>query len=350
MILKQIDEAVSSGARLFKACGILGINEKSIQRWRLEEDGGEDRRHGPNSKPKNQLSSKEIDKIIEIATSPEYRNLPPSQIVPDLADKGKFFGSEATFYRVLEQKKLNAHRDASKPKKHKKPRQLIANGPNQVWTWDITFLKSPIKGVFYYLYLVVDVWSRKIVGFEIHESESSELAAFLFESICQKEGIRFGGLSVHSDNGSAMKGATLLVTFNYLGVTPSYSRPHVSNDNPYSESLFRTLKYRPEYPTKPFRSIEDAREWVSGFVDWYNNAHRHSSIRFVTPSQRHEMESSKILKLREEVYKKAKEKHPERWSRKTRSWKDINTVSLNPENPSRMITINRGSLKNAVGF
>jgi len=187
--------------------------------------------------------------------------------------------------------------------------------------------------MFFYLYLVVDVWSRKIVGWDVYEEESSALASALFERTCAalERDPKTLKLVVHADNGGPMKGATLAATFDRLGVQPSFSRPHVSDDNPFSEALFRTLKYRPEYPTRPFASVEDARQWVAAFVAWYNTAHLHSSIRFVTPEDRHSGRELDLLAGRKKVYEAAQAAHPERWSRTTRCWAPVATVYLNPE-------------------
>ena len=177
----------------------------------------------------------------------------------------------------------------------------------------------------------MDIYSRKIVGWQVYEEESSALAADLMTYICQREDIKKNQVTLHSDNGSPMKGATMLATLQALGIIPSFSRPSVSNDNPYSESLFRTLKYRPEYPDSAFENLTAARAWVTGFVDWYNNEHLHSSIKFVTPQQRHTGEERKILENRKQVYKQAKLNNPTRWSGDIRNWDQINHVYLNPE-------------------
>ena len=199
-----------------------------------------------------------------------------------------------------------------------------------MWSWDITYLRSPIRGSFYYLYLVVDVWSRKVVGWKVHECESPELAAALIKEAVEQEGAAAERLVLHSDNGGPMKGATLLAMLGALGIVPSFSRPRVSDDNPYSEALYRTVKYRPEYPSTPFRSLEDARWWVRAFVGWYNTEHRHSAIRFVTPVQRHGGEHLLVLSGRKEVYEEAKRKRPNRWSGQVRDWRPIGEVVLNP--------------------
>ena len=223
-----------------------------------------------------------------------------------------------------------AHRAASRPPQARRPHELMATAPNQVWSWDITYLKSPIRGQFVHLYLVVDVFSRKIVGAAVHETENSEHAAELIAQACRIEGIDPGQLALHSDNGSPMKGATLLATLQRLGVVPSFSRPRVSDDNPFSEALFRTVKYRPEYPSGPFESLEAARAWVCGLVDWYNHEHLHSGISFVAPAERHAGRDQAILERRRAVYEAARARHPERWSGPIRAWSRIEVVRLNP--------------------
>ena len=192
------------------------------------------------------------------------------------------------------------------------------------------YLRGAIRGSFYYLYMFEDVYSRKIVGWQIHEEETMELAASLFKEICSRLKLDPTGLVLHSDNGGPMKGSTMLATLQRLGVTPSFSRPRVSDDNPYSEALFRTLKYRPEYPSEAFSSLEHARAWTSFFVNWYNTEHRHSAIRFVTPDERHEGRDKDILAKRHRVYQLARAKNPTRWSAKTRNWEPVETVTLNP--------------------
>jgi len=224
------------------------------------------------------------------------------------------------------------HRGRSqKAKKSKPPTTHIAKAPNQVWSWDISYLPSTTKGLFHYLYLVEDIYSRKIVGWEVHESESGERAAELMQRTVLSEHCFREPLVLHSDNGSPMKSFTLQSKLADLGITPSHSRPRVSNDNAFSESLFRTIKYCPQWPSQGFVTLEGARKWVMHFVRWYNNEHRHSAIRFVTPAQRHRCEDKAILNKRDEVYALAKAKHPERWSGKTRNWEPINGVTLNPE-------------------
>lgn len=310
------------------ACRILGVSVRTIQRWRLE-GGGEDGREGPRTEPGNKLSEAERQAVLDVATSPEFRDVSPKQMVPTLADQCIYLASEATVYRILREAKLMAHREPSRPPSPK-PRELVATGPNQVYTWDITYLRSPVRGEFFYLSMFVDLFSRKIVGWRVDEEESMDHAAELIRRICWREGIEPGTVHLHSDNGGPMKGSTMLATLQKLGVVPSFSRPRVSDDNPYSEALFRTLKYRPGYPHGPFGDVEAARAWVAAFVDWYNHSHLHSSIQFVTPADRHEGRDVEILAQRKEVYEAARAKKPERWSGSTRDWTPPTEVVLNP--------------------
>ncbi len=254
---------------------------------------------------------------------------PPSQIVPSLADKGTYVASESSFYHVLKANKLAAHRGKSKPAVRQKPKELTATGPNQIYSWDITYLKSEVAGIFFYLYFFMDIYSRKIVGYGVHEEQSAEHASVMIEAICTAEGISRDQLTLHSDNGGPMKGATMVATLKRLGVIPSFSRPSVSDDNPYSESLFKTTKYCPQYPGKPFESVHAALGWVKTFVAWYNEDHLHSGIRYVTPGSRHRGEDMEILSARDKVYAAAKKRRPNRWSRQTRNWGHIKDVFLN---------------------
>jgi len=267
---------------------------------------------------------------LEVANSPEFRDSSPKQIVPILADRGAYVASESTFYRVLRAEGQQKHRETSRQPRVR-PHAQTATGPGQVWSWDITYLRANVRGTFYFLYLFVDVWSRKIVGWEVHEDESMEHASVLVRRLARQEGIDPDQLVLHSDNGGPMKGATMKATLDALGITPSYSRPHVSDDNPFSEALFRTLKYRPEYPHDAFGDITEARAWVAAFVDWYNNEHRHSAINYVTPEQRHARRHLKLLLDRTAVYAAARQRHPNRWTGRCRSWTPVEEVHLNPD-------------------
>lgn len=331
MILEHIDASIQAGSRQSEACKLLELDPRTVQRWKGQE-GGDDRRHGPVSAPANKLSDRERARILSTVNSPEFRDLSPKQIVPALADQDAYIASESTMYRILREAKLLAHRENSRPptKRHK-PNEYVATAPNQVWSWDITYLMSPVRGIFYYLYMVVDVWSRKIVAADLHTEESSAHASALLAEAYRLEGVLPGSLVVHMDNGGPMKGATLTATLQKLGAFTSYSRPSVSNDNPFSESLFRTMKYRPAFPSGPFASIEAARLWVAEFVRWYNTQHLHSGIRFVTPADRHRGGDAQLLERRKAVYQKARARRPERWSGNTRNWNPIEEVVLNPD-------------------
>jgi putative transposase len=334
MILGLLAEAVAAGARQERACEELGLDARTLQRWK-RRGIGEDGRAGPRHPPSNKLSERERAQVLAVANAPEHRDLSPNQIVPRLADLGEYLASESSFYRILREAGQQQHRELSRaPTGRHRPDELIADGPNQVWSWDISYLPTLIRGRFFYLYLVMDVWSRKIVGWEVHDQESSELAAQLIATACADEGVDRGQLVIHSDNGAPMKGAMLLATLQMLGVLASFSRPRVSDDNPYSEALFRTTKSRPSYPRDGFADLEAARRWVAGFVRWYNHEHRHSAIRFVTPEQRHTGADVSLLTHRGEVYERARVRHPERWSRTTRDWSRPELVALNPEHAS----------------
>lgn len=330
MILELIDEAVHAGARRARACAVAGLDTRTVERWRKRVNG-DDLRRGPKTRPANALTAEEEATVIELATAPEFVGLSPHQLVPKLADMEIFVGSESTIYRVLRRRRLLRHRDRSRPRQHRRPRELVATGPNQVWAWDITYLPAGVLGQFWFLYAILDVWSRKVVGWAVHDVQSDALAATLVDATCAREGVVRGQLALHADNGGPMKGKTMLVKLEQLGVMPSFSRPRVSDDNPFAESLFRTLKYRPNYPDKPFVLIEDARSWVTSFVDWYNDDHQHSGIRFVTPSQRHAGHDVEILAHRDAVYRAARSRRPERWTGDTRDWTPIPIVRLNPE-------------------
>ena len=329
--IEMVQQAKANGARRQASCAVLEVSLRTVERWEKARDQG-DQRRGPATGCAHALSAQEKQAIVKVSSGPEYRDLSPWQIVARLADTGKYLGSESSFYRVLKQSDLLSHRHNSKPRVHHRPKDLTAKTPNQVWSWDITYLSSPIRGAYYYLYLVEDIFSRMIVGWSIEEVESADHAGLLIDRICQEQGIAKGQLTLHSDNGGPMTGATMVATLERLGVIPSLSRPAVSDDNPYSESLFKTLKYRPSYPDRAFSSIDQAQQWVSRFVRWYNTEHLHSAIRFVTPSSRHLGKDPAILAKRVTVYEKAKRLNPQRWSGPTRNWSPITEVFLNPKN------------------
>jgi len=337
--IELIDEAITNGARESKACEEIGISHRTLKRWKDERLPVEDQR--PNAEkpePKNKLSQAEEEEILRVCNLPEYRSLSPNQIVPKLADKGIYLASESTFYRVLKKHKQNHHRGRAKKPESRPITTHYATKPNQVWMWDITYLPGPVKGTFFYLYLILDLFSRKVVGWEVWPEESAINASLLVRRSVLKEQCRPSKepLVLHSDNGSPMKAATLLETLYKLGIIPSRSRPRVSNDNPYAESIFKTIKYMPAYPSKGFSTLVEARQWVQKFEYGYNHHHQHSGIQFLTPNQRHNGQSEKVLANRREVYEEAKSKNPERWSKHTRKWEIEDKVWLNPEREEKI--------------
>lgn len=322
-------EAVDAGATRAASCRILELSVRTMERWASKPEQG-DGRAGPLTPAPHSLTDEEKKMIIEVSNSPLYQDLCPWKIVAKLADSGRYLASESSFYRVLKAANLLNHRSKSKPGSRKRPKDLIARRPNCVWSWDITYMKSPVKGMYYYLYLTMDVFSRFIVGWVVEEVESAEHAARLMIRACREQDVTESSLTLHADNGGPMKGATMLATLQKLHVAPSFSRPSVSDDNPFSESLFKTLKYRPSYPDGAFASLDEARTWVGKFVHWYNTEHLHSGIRFVTPKSRHNGQDAEILKRRHTVYENARLANPLRWSRQTRNWSMIEEVRLNP--------------------
>lgn len=330
-MLELIAEAQEAGARLAPACRVLGISHRTIERWRDDPSSG-DRRFGPHRRPGNALSPAEEAQVVAVLTSSRYSGISPKQLVPQLADEGLYLASESTMYRMQRRNNLRTHRRAI-TRTHVTRACTVhkATGPNQVWSWDITWLPTTVRGVYLYLYLIMDVWSRRIVGWRIAERESPDIAAALITQSCLDGNVEPRGLVLHSDNGSAMRGSSMISTLQWLGVIPSFSRPHVSDDNPYSEALFRTLKHTPAYPRLPFADVDSADRWVLRFVDWYNGSHRHSAIRYVTPDQRHSDQDHAILASRHALYESMRKLNPERWTRSTRNWSPVGQVVLNPD-------------------
>jgi putative transposase len=329
--LTAISQAQASGARLTKACQLVGLSVRTLERWRGDPENA-DAREGPRRHPSNALSPLEQARVVAVMTGPKYGGVSPKQLVPRLADEGIYLASESTMYRL--QRRFQLRETGAGATRNHGPRATTvhrATGPNQVWSWDITYLQTAVRGQYLYLYLVLDVWSRRIVGWCIHEREAASHAADMIRRICDDAGIDAEGLILHSDNGKPMRGSTMVATLRWLGIVPSFSRPHVSDDNPYSEALFRTLKHTPAYPIHAFGGLDGARRWVTRFVGWYNGEHRHSAIRFVTPDQRHSGREKTVLTKRALLYAAAKRIKPERWTGETRNWLPIASVVLNPE-------------------
>jgi transposase InsO family protein len=310
----------------------LGIAVRTVQRWQRLPGTG-DSRAGPKTTPAHQLSSAEKDAIVGLVNQPEYRNLSPEQAVAKLATEGTYVCSERSLRRVLAERRLDRYRQRSKPAKgHHKPRQYVAHEPLRVLSWDITYLRSStVRGSFFYLYLFLDIWSRRIVGAQVHETQEADLAADLLGKVCTDHQLETEKLVVHSDNGAPMKGCTMLAMMQSLGITASFSRPSISDDNAFAEALFRHLKYAPSYPRLGFATLEDARTWVASFVGWYNGHHLHTAIGLVTPDDRHHGRDIRILEKRRQTYAEARCRNPRRWANATRPWNRPAVVTLNPE-------------------
>lgn len=326
-LLDLIGEACTRGCRLQSACHFMGISIRTIQNWK--KYGNKDGRKGAPKNVPRKLSVEIEKEIIKTACSKRFIDKPPHVIVPLLAQEGVYLASESSFNRVLHRYGMMKDRREQRESRKSERIEIKANGPDELWSWDITYLSTCVKGQYYYLYMFMDIWSRYITGWEVYDVESGEFAKELFTSIANKRNVR--GITLHSDNGSPMRASTLRATLERLGVTPSYSRPRVSNDNPYSESLFKTLKYTVGYP-RQFRSLEEARAWVERFVRWYNHEHIHSGIGHVSPNQRMTGEDIEIFKNRNETYQKAYMDHPERWSGKLKQWEYKTEVILKKGN------------------
>jgi putative transposase len=338
-LARHIEAAHAAGARLELACETAGIDVRTLQRWKAQDGlgSGDGRPTAARPTPSHALSAAERERILAVANEPRFADVPPARIVPMLADEGTYLASESSFARVLRAHGQNARRGRAKPPKQSRPPTThIATAVRQVWCWDMTYLPAVVTGRWFHLYLILDLYSRMIVGWEVHDTDDSDHAAHLVRRTALAEGIAEMAVKpvLHGDNGSTLKATTVLAMLNWLGVKPSYSRPRVSDDNAYAESLFRTAKYRPEFPAKGFADLDAARSWAADFVRWYNHDHRHSGIRYVTPAQRHAGQDREILAARHALYVKARELNPSRWSRGTRNWSHIDAVALNPERDS----------------
>ena len=335
-LARDIDAARSQGARLRPACEIAGIDARTLQRWKARDGltAGDGRPQAVRPVPGHALSSEERAALLAVANEPRFAAVPPARIVPMLADEGLYLGSESSMARVLRAHGQNTPRGRAKaPKTTRPPTTHIATAPGQVWCWDMTYLPADVMGRWFHLYLILDLYSRKIVGAEVHDSDHADHAAHLVRRTALAEGIaaRDTRPVLHGDNGATLKATTVLAMLQWLGVKPSYSRPRVSDDNAYAESLFRTAKYRPEFPAEGFADLDEARTWAAGFVRWYNVDHRHSGIRYVSPQQRHTGQDKAILAARHVLYERARQRNPARWSGNTRNWSHIDAVALNPE-------------------
>lgn len=324
-MVRIINEAVVDGAGVKIACQTLEISVRSYLRWKAGKlhDG----RKGAVKTVPRKLSESEREGFYKAANTARFRDMTPDQIVAILCEEGIYYGSERTLYRIFTDKKALASRTESrKPGPGKKPPELMATGPNQVWSWDITWLRSDVKGFFYYAYVVIDVFSRAIVGWSIEDCESPDHAQRLFERIITRQGVT--PQFVHADNGGPMRGVSLVAFLSGLQVGLTHSRPRVSDDNPYIESFFRTVKYHVSFPGN-FTSLQAARDWLALFIDWYNTQHRHSGIGYVTPVQKHHGLDIALLESRQKTLNSAALDHPERFVRGPRKVAQPRVVYLN---------------------
>jgi len=343
-ILDSVAEARNNGARLAAISDVIGVDARTLRRWSTADalKKGDRRPTAARPVPASRLTEVERQAILDIANRPEYASLPPTRIVPMLADKGIYIASESSFYRVLKEAGQLAHRGHSKaPARQRPPTTHVARAPNELWAWDMTFLPAQVIGQWYYLYLILDVFSRKIVAWEVHATDDADHAARVVKRAALAEGIagQVRKPILHGDNGATLKATTVLAMLNWLGIKPSYSRPRVSDDNAFAEALFKTAKYRPEYPKRGFANLDEARQWAADFVRWYNHEHRHSGIHYVTPQERHTGRDCQVLAARRDVYEQAKSRCPGRWNgRAVRNWERHEVVTLNPERDAACAT------------
>jgi putative transposase len=261
------------------------------------------------------LSAEERQAVLDVAHEKRFWNSAPYQMFATLLDEGRYLGSVRTIYRILAQNNEIKERRRQVSRPHYQKPELLATGPNQVWSWDITKLKGPAKWTYFYLYVILDIYSRYVVGWMVAHRESAILAKRLIQETCEKQLIPEGQLCIHADRGSSMKSKVVANLLADLGVTKTHSRPYVSNDNPYSESQFKTLKYCPGFPER-FGSIQDAREFCRKFFTWYNTVHKHSGIGLMTPEQVHYGQAQHILNHRTKVLESAFKEHEKRFKGK----------------------------------
>ena len=330
---------MKAGARIAPACAAVGIHPRTYRRW---NDDPTDHRKGSRKPNQMALSPEERKQIIDVCSEDRFKDSTPAEIVAILEEEGVYIAGVSTFYRVLKEAgKLHHRSNARPPRKPYKPPELKATGPDQVYTWDITWVPSMVRGIFWYCYAIIDIWNREIVGWAIHDEESEHHARDLFESLRHRHNLK--GTWVHSDNGNPMKGATFSVWLATLGMFLSHSRPLVKNDNPYIESFFRTLKYHAAYPGR-FETINQARQWLGDFIDWYNTVHRHSGIGYVTPEHRRIGMDVELFVRRNETLMKAWAEHPERFRKSgPKLWKSNHVVYLNPSNETRRLILQRAA-------
>ena len=300
-----------------QSCAALGVCRGSYHRFearlRTKTPGSESETRPRKASPRA-LSSAERGQVLDLVHQDRFVDLAVPQVFATALDEGVYVCSQRTMYRILEsQGEVRERRDQLRRPNYSKP-ELLATGPNQVWSWDITKLKGPAKWNYFHLYVILDIFSRYVVGWMVAPRESARLASKLIDESAKKEGIERGQLTIHADRGSSMTSKDVALLLADLGVTKTHSRPHVSNDNPYSEAQFKTMKYRPDFPDR-FGAIQDSRRFCAGFFDWYNQRHRHSGIGMMTPGDVHHGRAELVRAKRAIILDRAYFTHPERFVR-----------------------------------
>lgn len=309
-MIREVEE-LAQQVGLRRACEVLGVARSQVYRAR---QAAQSAKPGLAERPSPQraLSLEERETVRETLNSPRFQDCAPREVYATLLDEGRYLCHRRTMYRILdEHQEVRERRNQLCHPNYVKP-ELLATRPNELWSWDITRLLGPTKWTYFYLYVILDVFSRYVVGWMVALQESAALAKVLIAETCRRQGIQPGQLTVHADRGQAMTSKTLAMLLADLGVTKTHSRPHVSNDNPYSEAQFKTLKYRPDYPGR-FGSLPDARAWGREFFNWYNYEHHHTGIGLLTPADVHSGRAEQVRKLRQQVLQSAYEQHPERF-------------------------------------
>jgi putative transposase len=305
----QAAEKLAKDVGVAAACRALGVPRSSLYRARHPKPAAK-----PRPTPERALSQAEKAAVRQELNSERFWDSSPRQVYATLLDEGTYLCHWRTMYRILdEHSEVRERRHQLQHPSYTKP-ELLATGPNQLWSWDITKLKGPAKWTYYYLYVILDIFSRYVVGWMIAERETANLAQELIAATCTKQGIQPEQLTLHADRGSSMRSKSLALLLADLGVTKTHSRPYVCNDNPYSEAQFKTMKYRPDYPDR-FGSLADARSWARPFFEWYNHEHRHSGLGLMTPAPVHYGQAQAVYQQRQRVLQAAYAAHPERFVR-----------------------------------
>jgi putative transposase len=307
----EITETLVESIGVVLACEALGVPRSSFYRAQQQPEApGAATKTLPT--PDRALSEAERALVREVLNSPRFQDRPPRQVYAALLDQGIYLCSWRTMYRILEAcGEVQERRNQLQHPNYVKP-ELLATGPNQLWSWDITKLRGPVTWTYYYLYTILDVFSRYVVGWMIAEAETAELAQQLIVETCEKQGIEPGQLTLHADRGAPMVSKTLAQLLLDLGVAKTHSRPYTSNDNPYSEAQFKTMKYRPDYPDR-FMSPSAARFWAKPFFHWYNHEHYHTGLNLMTPAMVHYDQTETVCEQRNQVLQVAYALHPERF-------------------------------------